>query len=106
MDGLDRYFDRRTDQAAMLALMRTVVWLRDNAASPDEVDAALAHRPDELGLRRAARYDREHDRLSIPLLDQSREKDFVLVAGAEPRPVKKRHRPSSRRPSARALAQL
>jgi hypothetical protein len=104
-DGFDAYFDRRTDQAATLALMRTIVWLRGNANSPDEVEAALAHRPAELGLRRVPRYDRENDRLSITLLDASREKELSLAAGAEPRPVKKRHKPSSRRPSARTLAQ-
>jgi hypothetical protein len=103
-DGFDTYLDRRTDQAAMLALMRTIVWLRDNANSPDEVEAALAHRPDELGLRRVPRYDREHDRLTITLLDPSREHELSLVAGAEPRPVKRRHKPSARRPPARALA--
>jgi len=102
-DGFDKYLDRRTDQAAMLALMRTIVWLRANASSPGEVEAALAHRPAELGLRRVPRYDREHDRLSIPLLDPSRESEFTLIAGAEARPVKRRHRPSSRRPSVRTL---
>ena len=104
VDGFGKYLDRRTDQAAALALMRTVVWLRDNAGSPEEVEAALAHRPAALGLRRAPRYDAQKDRLSIPMLEQSRGADFVLVAGAEPRPVKRRVRPSSRRPSARSLA--
>jgi hypothetical protein len=105
VEGYDGYLDRRTDQAAMLALMRTVVWLRDNAASPEEVEAALARRPAELGLQRTPRYQREEDRLSIALIDQSRGGDFTLAAGAQPRPVKRRARPSgSRRPSARNLA--
>ena len=104
VDGFDHYLDRRTDQAAMLALMRTVVWLRDNANAPEDVEAALARRPEDLGLRRTPRYDAATDRLSIPLLDDSREPDFVLAAGAEPRPVKRRVRPGTRRPSARSLA--
>jgi hypothetical protein len=105
VDGYGDYLDRRTDQAAMLALMRTVVWLRDNAASPQDVEVALAHRPAELGLRRTPSYDAGKDLLSIPLLEQSRGTSFVLAAGAEPRPVKRRVRPSgSRRPSARSLA--
>jgi hypothetical protein len=104
VDGFDNYLDRRTDQAAMLALMRTIVWLRDHAGSPDEVEAALAHRPAELGLRRTPRYDPAKDLLSIPMLEPSRGAEFVLAAGAEPRPVKRRVRPGSRRPSARSLA--
>ena len=106
MDGHDRYLDRRTDQAAMLALMRTIVWLRTNAASPDAVEGALANRPDELGLRRAPRYLRERDALAIDLLEHSKGPEFVLAAGAEPLPVKRRVRPGSRRPSARNLAAL
>jgi hypothetical protein len=107
VDGYDRYLDRRTDQAAMLALMRTIVWLRDHADSPQDVEAALAHRPPALAMQRTPRYDREHDRLAIDLLDKSRGAEFVLSAGAEPRPVKRRVRPAgSRRPSARNLASV
>jgi len=104
-EGFNYYLDRRTDQAAMLALMRTVVWLRDNANAPEEVDAALAKRPADLGLLRTPRYDADKDLLSIALLDDSREPHFVLSAGAVPRPVKHRVR-SGRRPSSRGLALL
>jgi hypothetical protein len=104
VDGFGKYLDRRTDQAAALALMRTIVWLRDHAGSPEEVDAALAHRPAALELQRTASYDPKKDQLSIPMLEASRGARFELVAGAEPRPVKRRVRPGSRRPSARSLA--
>ena len=104
VDGYDKYLDRRTDQAAMLALMRTIVWLRGQAASPEQVEAALAHRPAELGLRRTPRYRREKDTLAVDLLDASRETEFVLAAGAEPLPVRHRTRPGLRRASARGLA--
>jgi len=104
VDGYDDYLDRRTDQAAALALMRTIVWLRDNASSPDEVEAALARRPASLGLRRTPHYSKDTDQLAIDLLEQSHGAQFVLVAGAEPLPVLHHARPGLRRASARSLA--
>lgn len=91
------YLDRRADQAQMLALMRAVVWLRAAAESPAEVESVLAARPRELGLLRAPAYERENDRLSIPLHYTARGDRFVLAAGAEPRPTRARHRPGARR---------
>jgi hypothetical protein len=99
-----RYYDRRADQAQMLALMRAVVWLRAAAESPAEVEAVLAARPQELELLRTPLYEREHDRLSIGLHDDSRGERFVLAAGAEPRPTRARHRPGSRRSRGLAFA--
>jgi hypothetical protein len=86
-----KYLDRRTDQAQMLALMRTVVWLRAEVASKDDVKDALARIPAELGLRRTPGYDFEHDALSIALHDASRG-GFTLNAGAEPLPTRTRQR--------------
>ena len=95
-----RYIDRRADQAQMLALMRTVVWLRAEADSKEAVADALQRRPKELGLLRTPAYDLENDRLSIPLHDRWREgTSFVLAAGAEPRPTSRRKHCCSRRPS-------
>ena len=83
--GFDRYYDRRADQAQMLALMRTVLWLRTEVDSKEGVEAALKRRPAELGLLREPAYDFENDRLSIPLHDARQRPAFTLAAGAEPR---------------------
>ena len=100
------YLDRRGDQAQMLALMRTVDWLRLQVDSKEAVPQALAHLPPELGLLRTPEYDLEHDRISIPLHDVSRAPRFELAAGADARPVSRRKpRCCSRRPS-RNLAAL
>ena len=99
-----KYLDRRADQAQMLALMRAVVWLRTAAETPAEVPAVLAARPSELGLLREPAYDAEHDRISIPLHEDSRGARFEVVAGAEPRPTRARHRPGARRSRGLALA--
>jgi hypothetical protein len=98
-----KYLDRRADLAQALALMRTVVWLRVAAESPDEVPNVLAKRPASLGLLREPGYDAEHDRISIPMHDTSRGARFELDAGAEPRPVHVRGRSLGRR---RGLALL
>ena len=90
--SFDRYLDRRADQAQMLALARTVVWLRIAAENPKEVESVLAKRPAELGLLREPSYDAENDRISIPMLDPRQGARFELAAGAEPRPTRSRHR--------------
>lgn len=77
----EKYVDRRTDLAAMLALMRAVLWLRAEAGSVDEVQAALARRPATLGLRRAPTFDVQASRLSIPLLETARAPNFSLSVG-------------------------
>jgi len=88
------YLDRRSDQAQMLALMRTVDWLRAQADSKEAVAEALSRRPESLGLLREPAYDFENDRLSIPLHDATRQSGarFELAAGAEPRPHGRQHR--------------
>lgn len=91
-DQFDKYADRRADQAAMLALMRTVVWLRTAVEHPEEVPAALARRPASLGLRREPAFDAGESRLSIPLLDSSRAASFTLDVRVG-RPAKKRRSP-------------
>jgi hypothetical protein len=92
-----KFLDRRADQAQMLALLRVVAWLRTAAAAPAEVPAVLAARPKELGLLREPSYDAEHDRISIPLHEQSQGARFEVDAGAQPRPTRVRHRTGSRR---------
>lgn len=79
-----RYADRRTDQAAMLALMRAVVWLRGQAASPDEITAALRRLPPALGLRRTPAFDAGKRTLAIPMLETSRGMVFELPLPAAP----------------------
>lgn len=91
-EGFDRYLDRRTDQAAMLALMRTVVWLRTAVETTEEVEAALARRPASLGLRREPKFDAGASRVGIPLLDHSRGDRFELIVRVG-RPPKKRRSP-------------
>lgn len=90
--NFERYLDRRTDQAAMLALMRTVVWLRTAVETTDEVEAALARRPASLGLRREPKFDAGASRVGIPLLDHSRGERFELIVRVG-RPPKKRRSP-------------
>lgn len=77
-DYLWRYVDRRTDLAAQLALMRTVVWLRTQDTSAGSRASLLARRPAELGLRRAPQLSNDGRGISIPLLDGSREPRFEL----------------------------
>jgi len=101
-----KLFDRRADQAQMLALMRAVIWLRTEVESKEAVPEALKRIPREFGLLRAPRYDLEHDSLSIALHDTRHQPRFELAAGAEPRPSSRRRRfCCSRRPS-RNLASL
>jgi hypothetical protein len=104
--GVDwtKYLDRRADQAQMLALARTVVWLRTAADDPAEVPTVLAHRPRDLGLIREPAYDAATDRISIPLHDASHGARFEIAAGAEPRPTRARHRAGSRRSRGLAFA--
>ena len=102
--SFNKYFDRRADQAQMLALVRTVVWLRTAADNPAEVESVLGQRPKELGLLREPRYDAEGDRISIPLFDTRRETRFEIAAGALPRPTRARHRAGARRSRGLAFA--
>jgi hypothetical protein len=78
--GLRGYLDRRTDQAAQLALMRTIVWLRQAKAPPAEWPARLAVRPASLGLRRAPRFDAAAGTLSIENFQTGRGERFSLRA--------------------------
>jgi hypothetical protein len=103
--SFNKFFDRRADQAQMLALARAVVWLRTAAEGPAEVESVLAQRPKDLGLVREPRYDAKQDRISIPLYDTRRETRFEVAAGAEPRPTRARHRAGSRRSRGLALAE-
>jgi hypothetical protein len=104
--GFATWVDRRADQAQMLALMRTVVWLRTEVDSKEAVADALKRIPKEFGLLRTPDYDFERDSLSIPLHAPRDGERFELAAGAEPRPVSRRRRMCcSRRPS-RNLAML
>lgn len=83
----DRYLDRRTDQAAAIALMRTLAWLRaqpvDRAAWP----ALLRQRPESLGLRRTPSITPDGARLEIPRLDRSRGPTFALPLVPAPAPA-------------------
>jgi hypothetical protein len=76
--NLDPYLDRRTDQAAKLALVRTWLWLRAQSPDPAGWAALLPTRPAELGLRREATVDAAAGVLSMPLLDDRQAKTFAL----------------------------
>jgi hypothetical protein len=78
------YADRRTDLAAQLALMRTLLWLRSQPGG----DAAgrVAARPASLGLRRDPEVSSDGQWISIPLLDRSRQPRYALRLGARAAP--------------------
>jgi hypothetical protein len=73
------YVDRRTDQAAELALMRSLLWLRKQAPDPATWPDKLRQRPPSLGLRREAQISEDGKRLSIKLLERRPETSFSLA---------------------------
>jgi hypothetical protein len=73
-----RYQDRRTDQAAALALMRTLLWLRAQSPDPAAWPALLPKRPAALGLRRDPLVADDGALLSIENLDDGRQVFFAL----------------------------
>ena len=76
--GLGRYLDRRTDQAAQVALMRTVVWLRGQAVAPGGIAARLRMRPAALGLRREPKLSQDGKSVDIALLSPRGSDTFSL----------------------------
>jgi hypothetical protein len=84
--GMANYANRRTDLAAALALMRTVVWLRTQSPDPKAWPPLLLQRPAELGLLRQPTISAGGARIAIPLLDRSRDAEFsfALTAVAVP----------------------
>jgi hypothetical protein len=74
-----KYVDRRTDLAAILALMRTVLWLRSETPNPADWPAKLPARPASLGLRREPSISADGRTISIPMLEQSRGETFDLL---------------------------
>jgi hypothetical protein len=74
--GLEPYVDRRTDLAAILALGRTVVWLRQQEAEAADWPALLKKRPASLGLRREPSISADGRSISIPLWSQSGDDRF------------------------------
>ena len=80
-DEFVNYLDRRADLGQMLALVRTIAWLRAQAVDADAVPTALSRRPASLGLLRQPVYDAARDRLSIPLHDSKRWPRFEVTAG-------------------------
>jgi hypothetical protein len=77
--GMANYVNRRTDLAAALALMRTVLWLRVQSPDPRSWPVLLRQRPAELGLRRQPTISADASRIAIPLLDTSRNAEFSLA---------------------------
>lgn len=75
--GYAPYVDRRTDQAAILALARTVVWLRQREADTTRWPAVLKQRPASLGLRREPSISADGRSVSIPLWSQPGEDTFT-----------------------------
>jgi hypothetical protein len=71
-----RYFDRRTDTAATLALLRTAVWLRETDTDPRPREQRLRERPASLGLRRDVKL--EGDALVIDRHDARGERTLSL----------------------------
>lgn len=78
--GFGPYVDRRTDQAAILALARTVVWLRQQNSNAAEWPALLKQRPASLALRREPSLSADGRSLSIPLLSKPGDESFALQA--------------------------
>ncbi len=78
MDQFAKYADRRTDFVATIALMRTVVWLRETSDDASAWPALLPKRPASLGLKREPKISADGARISIVLLDQSRDEEFSL----------------------------
>lgn len=81
-----RYADRRTDQAASLALLRTIVWLRQQAIEPARWADALERRPRSLGLTRKPALSADGRSVSIPALEASADALTLPLLPAEPRP--------------------
>jgi hypothetical protein len=77
--GMANYVNRRTDLAAALALMRTVLWLRVQSPDPTSWPGLLRQRPAALGLRRQPTINADASRITIPLLDPSRDAEFSLA---------------------------
>ena len=78
VDLFQKYANRRTDALAKLALMRTVVWLRTQPPDTASWPALLPKRPASLGLKREPKISADGARISIVLLDQSRDEEFSL----------------------------
>lgn len=78
-NNYSRYLDRRTDLAATLALMRTVLWLREQSSDPNDWPGKLATRPASVGLRREPTIAGDGSEISIALLEQSRDKTYSLL---------------------------
>jgi hypothetical protein len=75
--GYEPYVDRRTDLAAILALGRTVVWLRQQEADAAEWPELLKMRPASLGLRREPSISADGRSISIPLWSQPGDDRFT-----------------------------
>jgi hypothetical protein len=71
-----KYQDRRTDQAAALALMRTVLWVRGTKRGLTQT--AFDTRPSGLGLRRQVLVAADGTNVSMPLLDTSGQERLVF----------------------------
>jgi hypothetical protein len=74
--GYEPYVDRRTDLAAILALARTVVWLRQQNVDAAAWPALLKQRPESLGLRRDPSISEDGRSISIPLWSKPGEERF------------------------------
>ncbi|MGH8029190.1 MAG: hypothetical protein ACREO3_04555, partial [Arenimonas sp.] len=77
-NDLGSYADRRTDLVAELALMRTLLWLRDTDPDPRPRAQRLRERPASLGLRRAVELADDGHTLVMPLLETRREPEVRL----------------------------
>jgi hypothetical protein len=75
-NGFTRYQDRRLDQAQMLGLMKTLLWLRKSGTPQLKWPTLLNSRPASLGLQRTPRI--EGNMLVVPMWDQTYHEDFRL----------------------------
>jgi hypothetical protein len=90
-----KYVDRRTDVAAILALTRTVNWLRQQGVDRKDWPTMLRERPANLGLRREPSISRDGRSIGIDLLETSRDKTYSIPLPAPP-PSGKPPRPEQR----------
>lgn len=73
-----KYADRRSDQAAMLGLMRLAIALRSDGKDALSSNESLAARATELGLRRPVKIGADRSQISILRFDRSRQPRFSL----------------------------
>lgn len=82
--GYVKYLDRRVDQAAAIALMNTVLWLRQQDSNTEHWPALLKSRPASLGLGASRAPTIKDGRIAIQMNEHFQGKSFSLPIGVIP----------------------